>query len=87
MKTLNEATQTICDLKGSILALECALNALLLTMAGPNRQAAQSQMQVEVEACSTALLGALVSEHTRAAFERDSQRLWSSLQGPPIATA
>ena len=80
MKDLQEATEKICELKGSLLAVECLLNAMALALPELQRQTARQQLKAEIEACRTVLLNAVVSEHTFQQFERDALRVSSSLE-------
>jgi hypothetical protein len=80
MENLQEATEKICDLKGNVLALESFLAALIRVLPEGAVVPLQIQFQQDAEAARTMLLHAMVSEHTRAAFERDAQRLSTNLQ-------
>ena len=80
MKNLQEATEKICELKGSLLAMECLLNAMALALPELQRQTARQQLKAEIEACRTVLLNAVVSERTFQQFERDALRVSSSLE-------
>lgn len=79
MKDLNEATQKICELKGTLFAMECLISAMAITLPPGQRLRARAQLQVDTEACRTMLLGALISEHTLQQFEHDARRLSTSL--------
>ena len=79
METLDDAMAKICELRGSLLAFECFVSAIVLTMPAEHRSRAQAKLQDEAEACRTALLGALISEHTLTKFERDVQRASDTL--------
>jgi hypothetical protein len=80
MNSLQEATEKICDLKGSVLALECITTALFQALSPAQRATVPDLLVLEIESCGTMLLGAAVSESTVAAFERDSQRALTSLK-------
>lgn len=90
MKTLQDATVQICDLKGSLLALHCVIAALAKTLrldaaeetAAHLREETAAHLREEIEAATAVLLSARVSEHTLAAFERDSRLLSANFQGP-----
>ncbi|MBS0339820.1 MAG: hypothetical protein JSS56_04795 [Proteobacteria bacterium] len=80
METLQDATVNICDLKGNMLAVEAFLTALIRVLPAEALLPLQSEHAAQMEIAQAVLLGAMVSEHTRSAFERDSQRLSASLQ-------
>jgi hypothetical protein len=75
MKNLQEATERICELKGSLLALDALTTALLRRLPGEQRQALQAPFQSHAEVARTVLLHAPVSDHTIDAFDRDVRRL------------
>lgn len=79
MDTVDDVAKKVCELKGSLLAVECMLQAMALTLPESHRATVRQQLQCETEACRVALLGALISEHTLAQFELDAQRLTTSL--------
>lgn len=80
MKDLQEATEQICDLKGNVLALEAFISSLINVLPWEALGVLHADLQQEQEVARTVLLSSLVSEHTRSAFERDSQRLSENLQ-------
>jgi hypothetical protein len=80
MQNLQEATEKICDLKGNVLALETVNDALLQTLRPELQPVFLKNLSAAREACLSQLLGAVVSDSTVAAFERDVQRVitrWS----------
>jgi hypothetical protein len=79
MKNLQDATEKICDLKGSVMAIEALMDALLRVLPLDALRALAVEYDREVEAMQTVLLNASVSEHTLAAAERDVQRASSIL--------
>lgn len=79
MKDLEEATANICDLKGSLLAVHCVLNAITKAMPPSMAATVAALLEQEREVCSTVLLNTVISEHTRTAFERDAQLLSTGL--------
>lgn len=83
MKTLKEAVEHVLDLKGSIVALEEAITALLLATPPAQRAHAQAVLLRRFEGRRAILLGSVVSEHVLAAFERDAQALLSTVRGHP----
>jgi hypothetical protein len=80
MKTLQDATVQICDLKGSLLAMHCVIAALARTLPPSAAAAAATHLQAEIEAATATLLAARVSEHTLGAFERDARLLTTRFQ-------
>jgi hypothetical protein len=74
MQSLEDAMAKICELRGSLMAMECLLSAIVLTMPAVQRQHARAQLRIDLEACRSILLGAQVSEHTLQQFERDALR-------------
>lgn len=80
MKTLQEATEKICDLKGNVLALESVITALLSTLSPAQRRLAATHLALEQESAQAVLLGSAVSEVTVAAYGRDVQRLSARLR-------
>lgn len=79
MKDLQEATRQICDLKGNVLALEAFLAALIRVLPPVDLPLLKTEFAEESESARTVLMNALVSEHTRTAFERDVERLSATL--------
>lgn len=74
MKNLQEATERICDLKGSILALDTLVTALAYALPTEVRAELLSRLETHAEVARTVLLQAEISETTLAAFERDVGR-------------
>lgn len=79
METLQQATERICDLKGSIFALEAFASAIIRTLSSEQKEALRQEFEQETEAAKTVLLGSMISEYTIASFERDTQRLSSTM--------
>lgn len=79
MENLQQATEKICDLKGNVLALEAFIAALIRTLPASALPTLQGLLTAEAEAARTMLLHEVISEHTISAFERDIQRLSTSL--------
>jgi hypothetical protein len=75
MKNLQEATEKICDLKGSLVALDALVTALLHQIPAESRAELLHAFSVNAEVARTVLLHAPVSEVTVAAFERDVSRM------------
>jgi hypothetical protein len=75
MKNLQEATERICELKGSLVALDALVTAMLRVMPEAGRADLPDIFQSHAEVARTVLLHASISEHTLAAFEHDVQRM------------
>ncbi|MCW7540126.1 hypothetical protein OOT46_20030 [Aquabacterium sp. A7-Y] len=74
MKNLQEATERICELKGSLIALDALLTAVLHSLPDEARRDLRERFAVHAEVARTVLLHEPISEHTIAAFEHDVQR-------------
>jgi hypothetical protein len=85
MKNLQEATERICELKGSLLALDALVTALLPGLPEAARAELGRIFDGHTEVARTMLLHATISEHTIAAFERDTQRMSALIHGGPPA--
>ncbi len=70
------------ELQGSMLAMECFVNALAQTMASGQRPVLQALYASETTAFRTALMNSTAGEPTVAAFERDVQRALDLLGEP-----
>jgi hypothetical protein len=81
MKSLAEATERICELKGNILGLHAVLGALIDEMPAAQRERIAAVLETHAEVARTVLLNAPISEHTLSAFERDIARTRLLLQG------
>jgi hypothetical protein len=75
MKNLQEATEMICDLKGSLVALDALVTTLIDGLPQAMRDQLQGAFRGHAEVARTVLLHTPISEHTIAAFERDVRRL------------
>ena len=64
MKNLQEATERICELKGSLLVLDTVLISLIQAMPAEVRAAARLRFEANAEVARTVLLHASISEHT-----------------------
>jgi hypothetical protein len=82
MKNLQEATERICELKGSLVALDALVTALLQAMPVTARAELLRTFEGHAEVARTVLLNAATSEHTIVAFERDIRRT-ATLIGTP----
>lgn len=75
MKNLQEATEKICDLKGSLVALDALVTALLQEVQPELRARVARSFAGHAEVARTVLLHAPISETTMLAFERDVARM------------
>ena len=75
MNNLQEATERICDLKGSVLALDTLMTALLDGMSATERAGLAARFALNAEVARTVLLHEPISDHTIMGFERDAKRL------------
>jgi hypothetical protein len=74
MNNLQEATEKICELKGSLVALDALVSAMLRVMPPDAKEMLQPVFDQHAEVARTVLLHAPISEHSISAFERDVQR-------------
>jgi len=74
MKNLQEATEKICELKGSLVAMDALVTALLQEMPTDSRAQLLRSFSGTAEVARNVLLHAPISESTVAAFERDVSR-------------
>ena len=75
MNNLQQATERICELKGNVLALDALCTALLRELAPSARERLRKTYDDLTEIAHTAMLNAEISEHSIAAFERDTARI------------
>jgi hypothetical protein len=85
-ENLQEATERICDLKGSLVAIDALVTALLDQMPDESRADLLRAFSVSSEVARTVLLHASVSDVTISAFERDVSRM-SAFIGPVASDA
>jgi hypothetical protein len=83
MKNLQEATERICDLKGSLVALDALMAAVLHALPQEQRVGLLQRFEGHTEVARTVMLHAAISEHTLQAFERDVKRLVLLISGNP----
>lgn len=83
MKNLQEATERICELKGSLVALDALMPAVIQALAGPTRTRLMDSFEAHAEAARTVLLYADVSDVVLATFERDVARNRAVVLGSP----
>ena len=74
MKNLQEATERICELKGSLVALDALLPALIEALPASARATVRVSFEAHAEAARTVLLHADISDVVLATFERDVAR-------------
>ena len=74
MKNLQEATERICELKGSLIALDALVPALIDSLSASARVTLSERFEARAEAARTILLHSDISEVVLSAFERDVAR-------------
>ena len=85
VKNLQDATEKICELKGSLVAMDALLTSLLEVLPDDARLALQQLFVKHAEVARTVLLHAPISELTIAAFERDVRRNCALMGASPSA--
>lgn len=83
MKNLQEATEKICDLKGSLVALDALVTALLQEVQPELRDRVGRSFAGHAEVARTVLLHTPISESTMLAFERDVARMTAFIDNAP----
>lgn len=71
MKDLQAATEKICDLKGSQMALHTFVKALISVLPAEAIEPLKRALAEEQEICSTVLLNSLSSDRVHEALSRD----------------
>lgn len=74
MRNLQDATERICELKGSLVAVDVLICALVAALPPAVRADVARQHGLHAEAARAVLLHEPISEHTLAAFEHDVRR-------------
>jgi hypothetical protein len=74
MKTLQDASEKICELKGNLVALDALTTALIQALPPDARSRFVQRFEASTEAARTFLVHAPISEHTLSAFEQDIRR-------------
>jgi hypothetical protein len=88
LKNLQEATERICELKGSLVALDALVSAVIAIFPAADQPRLAETFDANTEAARTVLLHADVSDLLLDAFERDVGRSRKLLQyGSGAATA
>lgn len=80
MKNLQEATERICELKGSHVALDALVPAVIEALSAPARARLMASFDAHAEAARTVMLHADISDLVLASFERDVRRNRALLQ-------
>lgn len=81
MKNLQEATERICELKGSQVAIDALVPAIIEALSASARSRLMVLFDAHAEAARTAMLHADISDIVLASFERDIARNHALLQG------
>jgi hypothetical protein len=81
VKNLQEATERICELKGSQVALDALVPAFFEALSEPARARLRVAFEAHAEAARTTMLHADISDLVLASFERDVARNQALLQG------
>lgn len=81
MKDLQEVTERVCELKGSLIALDALMTALLRSLPAHEQRGVMERFSAHTEVARTVLLHVPISEHTINAFEHDVQRIASLAEG------
>ena len=74
MKNLQEATERICELKGSQVALDALMSAVIEALPASVRERLIVSFEAHAEAARTAMLHSDISDVALASFERDVAR-------------
>ncbi len=74
MKNLQEATERICELKGSLVAFDALLPAIVGTLPAAARARLLKSFDAHAEAARTVMLNADISDVVLATFEREVER-------------
>lgn len=74
MKNLQEATERICELKGSLIAFDALVPALIESLPAAARAKLAQSFEAHAEAARTVMLNADISDLVLTAFERDVAR-------------
>jgi len=74
MRSLHDATERICELKGDLIAQDVLTTSLLLTLSPDASARFLRQFERASETARVVLVNAPISEHTLNAFERGIQR-------------
>ena len=83
MDDIDKLSEQISELQGSLLAMECFVNALTQSLTADAKPVVRAFYASESEAFRAALMGSTAPEATVNAFERDVQRAIGVL-GEPV---
>lgn len=75
MNDLQQATERICELKGSMMALDAVCSALVQQLAPPARERFRATFAAWAEIAHAAMLNAEISDHSIEAFAHDTARI------------
>jgi hypothetical protein len=81
MKDLQEATERICELKGSLIALDVLVTTLMNSLPIEAREDVLARFVQHAEIARTVLLHEPISEHTIGSFENDVRRIATLAHG------
>ena len=87
MNEIDRLSQQIGELQGSLLAMECFVNALTETLTADARPVVCAFYASEAEAFRAALMNSTAPEATVHAFERDVERAIRLLGAPPVGAS
>ncbi|MBQ0931815.1 trypsin-like peptidase domain-containing protein [Ideonella sp. 4Y16] len=87
MKNLQEATERICELKGSQVALDALVPALIDALPPTLRARLRDSFDSHAEVARTVMLHADISELVLSTFERDVARIAARLRAAPAESA
>ncbi|VCU72442.1 hypothetical protein PIGHUM_04541 [Pigmentiphaga humi] len=82
MKNLQEATERICELQGSLIASDALFSAFLEAWLPATRDTLARSFEMHTDAARTVMLNTAVSDSALAAFERDVARMRAVLAEP-----
>ena len=74
MKNLQDVTERVCELKGSLVALDVLVTAMLQALPAEARAELLQRYAAHAEVARVALMHIPISEHTIAAFENEVRR-------------
>lgn len=87
MKNLQEATERICELKGSLIALDALLPSIVEALPSDTLDTLVRSFEARAEAARTVILNTPISDHVLAAFERDITRTHAMLASAALPPA
>jgi hypothetical protein len=87
MKDLHDATVRICELKGSLIAVDVLVTALLKNLSAEQRRSLFASYAEHAEVARTALLNESISEHSIASFEHEVRRALALKDLPSMSSS